>query len=187
MPDWSEAHNGVIFFFTVDGTHCPIEEPKPFSTKWSSHKFGGSAGLNYEIGLQIDEPQLLWLFGPTPPGSMPDISVFQGKYKTKLQQFIDETGSHIRGIGDNGYRGEPNYLSTRNEFDPAEIAEFKNRALARHETFNQKLKMFKCLRENFRHGIQFHGVTFRSVTVLTLVQLESGAISLFDPYYIGYE
>lgn len=184
IPKWSDAHNGVIFFFTVDGTHCPIEEPKPFSTKWSSHKFGGHAGLNYEIALRIDKPQLLWLYGPTPPGSMPDITVFQHAFKPKLQQFVDETGAHIRGLGDKGYRGEPSFLSTRNELDPPELAEFKNRALARQETFNQKVKMFDCLKVPFRHGVQFHGVAFRSVTVLTLIQLECGSLSLFDPHYI---
>lgn len=184
IPEWSDAHNGVIFFFTVDGTHCPIEEPKPFDTKWSSHKFGGSAGLNYEIALRIDKPQLLWLYGPTPPGSMPDISVFQHAFKKELEKFVGETGSPVRGIGDKGYRGEPDYLSTRNELDPPELAEFKNRALARQETFNQKVKMFDCFRIPFRHGIQFHGIAFRSATVLTLLQLESGGLSLFDPYYI---
>jgi hypothetical protein len=187
MPKWSEAHSGVVFFYSIDGSHCPIEEPKPFSTMWSSHKFGGSAGLNYELGLWIDQPELLWLYGLTPPGSMPDISVFQHAFNQELQNFVDETGAHIRGLGNKGYGGEPAFLSTFNELDTAELAEFKNRALARHKTFNQKLKMFKCLRENFRHGITFHGVAFRCVTVLTLIQLATGAISLFDAHSVGYE
>jgi hypothetical protein len=55
--DWNEHNDGIIFFMSVDGTHCPIEEPHPFSKKWSSHKFGGKPGLNYEIGLKIDEQE----------------------------------------------------------------------------------------------------------------------------------
>ncbi|CAB9527100.1 hypothetical protein SEMRO_1942_G306740.1 [Seminavis robusta] len=47
MLTWEEADDGMIFFLTVDGTHCPIEEPRPFSKIWSSHKFGGDAALNY--------------------------------------------------------------------------------------------------------------------------------------------
>ena len=185
VPNWSDAHNGVIFFFTVDGTHCPIEEPKPFSTMWSSHKLGGKPGLNYEIGLRIDKAELLWLFGPTPPGSVNDLSAFKSNFMGELEKFMEEYGVTVRGIGDKGYRGVPNYISTKNDLDPAEVAEFKNRACARHETFNQKLKTFKCLRDVFRHGIEFHEVAFKSITVLTLHQLQTGSISLFDPYNIA--
>jgi hypothetical protein len=39
---WDEAiDNDLVFFMSVDGTHCPIEEPRPFSTEWSSFKLGG--------------------------------------------------------------------------------------------------------------------------------------------------
>lgn len=182
MPKWSDAHSGVIFWFTVDGTHCPIEEPRPFSPMWSSHKFGGSPGLNYEIALRIDKPELLWIYGPTPPGSHNDMTVFKMGLKEALKEFMEETGVTVRGIADKGYRGEPDYLSTRNELDPEEIAEFKNRACARQETFNRLLKLFKCLRDPFRHGIEFHEVATKSIVVLTLHQLNSGAKSLFDPY-----
>jgi hypothetical protein len=34
-------------------------------------------------------------------------------------------------IGDEGYSGEPDYISTKNEFDPRESAELKERVLAR--------------------------------------------------------
>lgn len=183
IPAWSDLHSGIKFFFSVDGTHCPIEEPKPFSTMWSSHKFGGSAGLNYEIALRLDKPDLLWLYGPTPPGAYNDITVFKEMgLKEELRQFMEEYGVTVRGIGDKGYRGEPDYLSTRNDLDPAEVAEFKNRVCARQETFNQKLKMFECLRDVFRHGVEFHEVCFKSVVVLTLHQIKTGALTLFDPY-----
>lgn len=181
MPTLEEADVGLTFLFTIDGTHCPIEEPRPFSTIWSSHKFGGSAGLNYEIGLRIDKPQLLWLYGPTAPGAQPDITVFRQKFLPVLERHAAD-GRPTRGIADQGYRGEPQYLSTKNDFDLREIAEFKDRACARHENFNQRLKLFKCLSTKWRHGVENHRSAFEAVAVLTIYQLENGSASLFDPY-----
>jgi hypothetical protein len=184
IPDWHDAYIGLYFFFTIDGTHCPIQEPSPFSTQWSSHKLGGAPGLNYEIAIRIDKFELLWLNGPTPPGLLNDISVFQSKLLKKIQSFTADNDVAFKGIGDKGYRGEAEYISTRNDLDPEEISEFKNRALARHETFNQKLKMFAVLRDQFRHELDFHSVDFESVVVLTLVQLSNGGLSIFDAYPI---
>jgi len=48
-----EADEGYVFFLSIDGTHCPIEEPRPFSTANSSYKLGGEPGVNYELGLLI--------------------------------------------------------------------------------------------------------------------------------------
>jgi hypothetical protein len=181
-PDWMDAYNGLKFFFSIDGTHCAMQEPAPFSVIWSSFKLGGKPGLNYEIALRIDKPQLLWIYGPSPPGAQNDIAVFRTALLGKLQQLTAEHGVHLRGIADKGYRGEPQYLSTRNDLDPPEIAEFKNRVMARHETFNQKMKMFDVLSGIFRHDLELHRVCFESVAVLTVIQLQNKSISLFDPY-----
>ena len=75
MLSWEDTDDGMIFFMSIDGTHCPINEPRPFSTIWSSHKFGGSAAVNYEIGLSISRAKLIWLYGPTPPGAFNDLDV----------------------------------------------------------------------------------------------------------------
>ena len=163
---------------TVDGTHCPIEEPRPFSTQWSSHKFGGKPGVNYELGLSIHKPKLIWVYGYTRPGKYNDISVFRQSLKNEL--LAQCPGRRV--IGDRGYRGETELISTRNEFDPPEIAEFKDRALARHETFNQKLKCFACLRQRWRHSLELHMEAFHACCVLVMTQIECGAASLFDPY-----
>ena len=66
---------------SVDGTHAPTEEIRPFSTKWSSHKLGGSAGLNYELGILLNKPRLAWCHGPTPAGEKNDLGVFQEELK----------------------------------------------------------------------------------------------------------
>jgi hypothetical protein len=182
IPKWSDVYKGLRIFFTVDGTHCLIEEPKPWSSMWSSHKFGGSAGVNYELGLAIDTQTLLWVYGPVPAGAQNDISIFKDYFQDAIDDFALKHGTSFKGLGDKGYRGAPDYISTRNDLDPAEISEFKNRSLARHETFNQKLKMFASLDTRFRHGVDFHAAVFESVCVLVILLLNSDGLSLFDSY-----
>jgi hypothetical protein len=47
MGTWEDVDEGFIFnLVSIDGVHCAIEEPRPFSTKNSNHKLGGSAGVN---------------------------------------------------------------------------------------------------------------------------------------------
>lgn len=177
-----EIDDETIFLFSIDGTHCPIEEPRPFSTEWSSHKFGGKPGVNYELGIFIHKPQLAWVYGPIRPGKYNDISTFRRKLKNKMLSLLP--GKRL--IGDKGYRGEAELISTRNDYDPPEIAEFKDRVLARHETFNLKLKFFNCLSQPFRHKegdiIANHKVAFEACCTITQYQIETGGQSMFDPY-----
>lgn len=175
MGSLEEADEGLIFMLSVDGTHCPQEEPNPWSEKWSSHKLGGSAGLNYELGLLIHKPKLVWVKGPTPPGLFNDVSVFRQELKNKIPP-----GKKV--VADEGYRGEPEIISCRNELDPREIAEFKERVMSRHETFNQRLKNFNCLSTRFRHGVESHKAAFEAVCAIIMYEIENGGTSLFDPY-----
>ena len=161
------------FFLSVEGTHCPIEEPRPFSTKWSSFKLGGKPGLNYEIGLSIHNSKLLWVNGPTPPGKYNDLQVFRRSLKNQLP-------AGKRAIGDKGYIGEADYVSTCNDLDPREVAEFKECVSARHETFNKRLKIYGCLTQRFRHGVENHKVAFEAICVLTTYELEVSP--LFNSY-----
>ena len=68
----------LIFLVTMDGVHCPIQEPSPWSKVWSSHKLGGDAAVSYEIALRIDKPQLLSVNGPFPAGTS-DIDIFRNQ------------------------------------------------------------------------------------------------------------
>ena len=172
--DWNYIGNGPTFFLSVDGTHCPIEEPRPFSKIWSSHKLGQKPGVNYQVGLSIYESKVLWVYGPAPPGPLNDIAVFRDRLKHKIPD-----GKRV--IGDEGYRGEPEYVSTKNNFDPRYMAEFKERVLARHESFNQRLKTFECLTTKFRHGISAHKWAFEAVCVIAIYDVENG-FPLFDAY-----
>ena len=42
----------LVFILSVDGTDCPIEEPRPWSKTWFSQKFKG-AGVKYEVALDV--------------------------------------------------------------------------------------------------------------------------------------
>jgi hypothetical protein len=85
-----------------------------------------------------------------------------------------------RAIGDKGYIGEGDYVSTSNDLDPREVAEFKERVLARHESFNKRLKIYGCLNQRFRHGVDNHKVAFEAICVLTTYELED--CPLFNAY-----
>ena len=175
-----------MFFFTVDGTHFKINEPRPFSSEWSSQKFGGHAALNYEIAVAIWDSKLIWVNGPTKPGLVNDLGVFRGDglEKSLLGKVEEEglkLGRSIRGIADEGYRGEGDFLSYRNEFDSKEIAWFKSRAQARHEDFNAKLKTFDILTRTFRHSVDQHKAVFEAVCAMTVYKMEDGE-GLSDPY-----
>ena len=134
LGDLADYDSDLRFLFSLDGTHCPIEEPRPFSEKWSSKKLGGSAGVGYEILLCIDKPVIAWVRGPMPPGSHNDVKTFKGKLKGEMETKLPDK----RIIADLGYRGEEvdHIISNVNEFDSRPVAEWKDRVLARHETIN---------------------------------------------------
>jgi hypothetical protein len=160
---------------TVDGTHCPIYEPRPFSTKWSSHKLGGAAGLDYEIALRIHKPQCVWVNGPFPAGTN-DITIYKEALKEKIPP-----GKKV--IGDKGYKGEHETISTWNEFDPREVGEFKERAQARQETFNARIKNWACLTKKFRQDHELHKACFESIVVLQQYEMDNGSQEpLFDAF-----
>lgn len=75
-------------------------------------------------------------------------------------------------IGDNGYIGEPEYLSTPNDLDTDEIVAFKRRARARQETINKRIKEFRILSERFRHDIKKHKMVFEAICVMVQYDLE---------------
>lgn len=168
----------LLWPFSIDGTHCPVEEVRPFSTIWSSHKLGGAPGVNYEILVHLLRPKIAWVYGPLPPGKYNDISTFR---KELMDQMIDILpGKKI--LGDKGYRGEPELLVTHNEFDPEELQEFKDRVASRHETVNQSFKCWKSMSMPWRHGVENHRVGFEAVCCVTQYQIENGSCTVFDPY-----
>lgn len=63
--------------------------------------------------------------------------------------------------------------------DTRAIKGFKNRAKARHETFNTRLKNFKILDERFRHGVTKHKAVFEACCVIVQYEMDNGH-PLFD-------
>lgn len=159
-------------FATVDGTHVRIYEPRGEpSSIWYSHKHHGP-GLTYEVGLSIAEDKILWINGPHPAG-IPDISVF------RLPAGVsDRIPPGKRIIADSGYRGEPVKITTPSMNDSAEVKEYKNRARARHETLNKRIKDFGMIRLVYRHDHTNHGISFEAVCVL--VQNDFAYFPLFE-------
>jgi len=163
------------FIVTVDGVHCPINEPS--HGEWSknpehcSHKFG-SSGLNCEIAISIYKNKIVWTNGPFKAGKHTDIKVFRAGLKDMIPK-----GKLV--IADLGYRGEHVLIATPNSHDSAAVREFKSMALARHETFNGKIKLFQCLSHRFRHGMEKHKMCFEAVAVIGVYMIENGS-PLFD-------
>ena len=52
---------------SVDGTDCMIHKPSPFRSKLWSQKFNGP-GVRYEVGLGIQNGDIVWVNGPFPCG-----------------------------------------------------------------------------------------------------------------------
>ena len=79
-------------------------------------------------------------------------------------------------IADKGYRSrhEPT-LSVPNPLDDEEVGVFKSRVRSKHETFNRRVKIFKILRETYRHGARTHKPVMEACAVITQYSLENGS------------
>jgi hypothetical protein len=112
------------------------------------------------------------------PASKCDYDIF-----TK-EGLMDRMPTGSKAISDKGYVGDaskgPNAkLSVPNSHDTPEVSKFKGRAKARQESFNARIKKFKCLDERFRRGTVKHKAVFEAVCVITQYSLENGS-PLFD-------
>ena len=159
---------------TVDGTHCPIEEPRKEPSKtWYSHKFHGP-GLAYEIALLIHKPQIVWINGPFKAGES-DTALFTKP--NGLREKLVAAGK--LAVADDGYKGQLDTLITKNPFYSNEVTAFCKRARARQESVNKRLKDFKVASSKFRHGHMKHGMCFHAVAVLLQYDMDNG-MPLFD-------
>lgn len=166
-----EECEGNVWILSVDGTHCWLEEPThpEFSqdSAFYSHKFN-KAGVNYELGILLWESRLVWMKGPTRAGSN-DIANFlhDGLHQALLTM-------NKKAIGDGGYSGHHDTISTPNGADDKKVARFKSRALKRHEKFNGMTKNFDCLSGRFRHSVSRFATCFEAVCVVCQYQMENG-------------
>lgn len=166
--------NTQVFIITVDGVDCHIWEPKhptlPIDKAYWSHNKFNKAAVKYEIGINVFESKCVWIKGPVKP-VVKNLPTFKQELKHKIMP-------NKLVIADTAYQSsEPDLqmLATPNTNDSSELKNFKSRARLRHETFNGRLKFFKCLADVFRHGVDKHKMAFEAVCVIVQYQMDNGA------------
>lgn len=162
-----------LYVASVDGVHFRIWEPRKFpSTKWYSNKFK-KAGLTYELAVAIYHNKLVWMNGPFPAGEN-DKSIFE-----KPNGLASKLKGKQGVIGDEGYRGNPKKVSTRNSLDDDNEKELKKRAKARQETINARLKGFGILNQTFRTTgylrVPRHKAVMEACCVIVQYELDNGS------------
>ena len=77
---------------------------------------------------------------------------------------------------DNGYKGEPSKIRTRDDYKNKKERYEKDKIRARHETVNKHIKQFNALSTRFRHERSLHILFFKSALTLTQLSIDSGEI-----------
>ena len=187
-PNWEDDDN-VLLSTTVDGIHYKIDEPRPFSTLFKSHK-EGTAGLSYEYALYTHKDKIAWVNGPYPAG-LPDISIFREKLLPAVEKKQTDRNNEFRVIADDGYTANNllHAVSLRNELDPKQVEYYKDRSLSRQEKLNGLTKCYKVLQMSFRHDrgninhdFPRHKAVVEAICVTVQVELDVGTKTLFDPW-----
>ena len=166
---WSNrfrGDTGKTCLVTVDGTDCPIYQKKPINSKYYSHKFK-KAGLRYEVAVCIATGDIVWINGPFPCGTWPDINIFR---RDLIYMLLP--GEMVEA--DRGYRGEEDYIRTNKMYVSRSDRRAKRRARLRHETVNRRIKNFNILTTVFRSALHLHRHCFRAAAVITQLSFECG-------------
>ena len=156
--------NSMSYKVSVDATDCKIREPSPFSPKWYSHKHRG-AGLRYEIAISISTSYIVWVNGPFPCGSFPDLRIFRRNLKSILEN--DE-----QVIADRGY---PDKMFVLPEHFSLPGCSLFN-CMCRHEGVNKRIKQFEVVNSTFRYNISTHGLCFHAAANLTQLMILNGCL-----------
>jgi hypothetical protein len=172
-----ELDENDIFIISVDGVHCRTHEVrKDPGSKWFSHKSHGAA-LTYELAIAVRQNRLVHMKGPY-PASKNDLTIFQygdGDKNNPQPSLKDKIPSGKRVIADSSYKSEDGKtVSTTRRSDTADVKEFKARVKSRQETFNSRIKGYRILATEFRHGIEHHKMVMESICILVQYDLESG-------------
>ena len=112
---------------------------------------------------------MCWVNGPFPAGSNSDLEIFRSGLMTYLEEFE-------RVEANDGYIGEaplkvrcPKCITT-----PLERKEMMAVVRMRHETVDRRMKQWRCLKDVFRHGLDFHETCFTFCTVMTQTAISNG-------------
>ena len=179
--------NTERFIVSVDGVDFEIWEKKHRlfnqNKKMCSKKHNG-AGLKYEIAMSTFKSKCVWIRGPF-RGGKHDISIYRGDENEEDAEIRHELGlppyealqdkikpgKYVNA--DRGYQSGKG-IAPPNPSDPKDLAKFKSRGRARHETFNGRLKFYGVLRDCFRHGLHKHKSAFEAVAVTVQYQMDAG-------------
>jgi hypothetical protein len=174
--EWDDVYVDMeIFCSTFDSVHIRVQErahatlyrdPSIYSSKFNA------AGLSYQLGLSIRSPNLIHVAGPF-DASTHDANIF------RQSGVLDLMPTGKLGLGDSHYSGMHEVIRTKNPNDCKELATFKSRALARHETFNKRIKDFGCLHQTYRHDLAKHKMLFEACCVVTQYQMDTDS-PIFD-------
>ena len=169
----------------VDGVTAPINEPRPFCTRfskiWFNEKTNGP-GLNYKVATSILGGDIVWVNGPFPCGMQNDFTIFN---EYGLREMLDE-GERVES--DDGYwGGVPEFVKTRSSpFVHDSAKDMRNKVRARHEAVNGRLKIWSILRTPYRHartgerGLSSHQAVFFAICVITQIKINNKEINLFE-------
>ena len=114
----------------------------------------------------------MWINGPFKCGTQQDKPNFESALRDKI-------APNKKVVADGGYvSSEPgmHVLATPNPMDSKELMRFESRIRLRHETFNGRIKFFRCLGLPF-HQLhrQKHKIAFEAVCVIIQYQMDNGA------------
>lgn len=172
--------NHPHFICSVDGVDFITYERQhpefPIDKTTMSHKFKHGA-VKYEVAIDVFKSKVVWISGPY-KGGVHDKVIFSNGLKNMIP-----AGKKV--ICDRVYGSQQNVedhakLALPSRCDAPRLHNFKARVRARHESFNGRLKTFKCLKDEFRHRYFRHEAVFRSVVTILIYGMEFGA-PLFDP------
>ena len=177
-----KSDRGADCMISVDCVDFAITQNGPTI---SSHKSKKKSGLRYEIAICIQTGDVVWVNGPYPCGSNPDITIFRDSLLTHL-------GQTERVECDDGYIGEaPLHCKCPASFtNPSETLHMQGRVRSRQETVNMRQKHWGILHNKFTHHekLSCHGDVVRSILVLEQIAINQGE-PLFqtgykDPPYV---
>ena len=119
------------------------------------------------MGICIQTSEIVWTNGPYPCGSWPDLRIA----RNEIIFLLDE---NEKILADGGYADGGQFFETPTGYNN-EDQRMKQRARARHETINGRLKNWKILREPFRHGVEKHCNVFLAVINITHMLMAAGS------------
>lgn len=177
-----------VYLATIDCVHFECQE---FGTdpdsKWYSHKHNGP-GLSYEVCVDTVKERIIWAEGPYPAATH-DITIFRGgKVKEgsanwKKSSLWHKMPAGKRLVGDSGYVGEPDKISTSLGGHSAKAKELFARFKSRQETLFRGYKALGIFSGAFRHNgkqgggaegkMAMHKLVFDAVTVVQQYALET--------------